>query len=74
MNAYKARYHDGIVQLLEQPPKEIAKNDSDVVVLFPEEKNRINQRDSTTQRLMNLAGIMNVGGDAVKDSEDIYDE
>jgi len=74
MKAYKARYYNGTVQLLEQPPKEVAEENSEVVVVFPEKGEPKGLHGIPAKQLSQLVGIFSLGGDAVKDSDDIYDK
>ena len=74
MNAYKAKYNNGTVQLLEQPPKQFSK-EQDVVVLFLDESNKENELHSISAReLEPLIGIVSLGGDAVKDKKALYNK
>jgi len=73
MKAYKARYHNGTVQLLEQPPKEIAEENSEVVVVFLSDESEKEARQIHAKDLLELAGIASLGGDAVRDKKTLYD-
>lgn len=73
MNAYRAKYRGGTIQLLEQPPKELTEKEQDVVVVFlgnePEnELSAIPARD-----LLKLAGIINLGGNSVNEKKALYE-
>ncbi len=75
MNAYKAKYSNGTVQLLEQPPKQLSTKDRDVVVLFLDEANKENElRSISAKELEPLIGIVSLGGDSVKDKKALYDK
>lgn len=74
MNAYKAKYSNGTIQLLEQPPKQLSTKEQDVVVLFLDEEMRKNERQTVSARdLLKLSGIVNLGGDSVRDKKALYD-
>ena len=73
MKAYKAKYSNGTVQLLEQPPKQLSTKERDVVVLFLDEANKENEsRTVSAKDLLKLSGIVSLGGDAVKDKKALY--
>ncbi len=75
MNAYKAKYSNGTVQLLEQPPKQFSTKEQDVVVLFLDESSNKNAVTSiSAKELEPLIGIVSLGGDAVKDKKALYDK
>jgi len=75
MNAYKAKYSNGTIQLLEQPPKQLTMKEQDVVVLFLDDVNKENELHTVSAKdLLKLSGIVRLGGDAVKDTEDLYNE
>jgi len=74
MNAYKAKYSNGMVRLLEQPPQQLSSIEQNVVVLFLNEESENESRSIPAKNLLQLAGIVSLGGDAVKDKKALYDQ
>lgn len=67
MKIVKGKYQNGIVKIEEKVDVE---GEQDVYVLFPEV--RVKYFDFA--ELMKAKGIISIGGDAVKDCEDLYNE
>lgn len=63
----KGKYQNGIVKIEEKVDVE---GEQDVYVLFPEVK----VKAVDPAELLKIAGIISIGGDAVKDCEDLYNE
>lgn len=70
MKAIKAHYKDGQVILEGAPP---VTDETDVLVVFPDESQDIERKGVPFEILKDLVGIVSLGGDAVQDSDDIYD-
>ena len=67
MKVVKGRYVDGVVKLDERVDIE---GEREVYVLFPE----VEVKGVKAQELFETCGFVNVGGDAIKGSEDVYNE
>jgi hypothetical protein len=65
MKVVKGRYVDGVVKLEEKIDVE---GEREVYVLFPE----VEVKGVKAQELFEICGLVDVGGDAIKDSEDVY--
>lgn len=75
MNAYKAKYNNGAIQFSETPPKHFTTKEQNVVVLFLDDGDNANElRTVSAKDLLKLSGIVSLGGDAVKDTEELYNE
>lgn len=73
MNAYKAKYRNGAVQLLEQPPKILSETEQDVVVVFLDSETESEIPSISVRDLLKLAGIVRLGGNSVKDKKALYE-
>jgi hypothetical protein len=67
MKVVKGRYVDGVVKLEERVEIE---GEREVYVLFPE----VEVKGIKAKELFEICGLVDVGGDAIKDSEDVYNE
>ena len=72
MIAVRGKYKNGSVQLLE---KVDAREGEEVEVIFRHEKQNIKSEPEglTGDEFCKLVGIVSAGGDAVKDTEGLYD-
>lgn len=69
MKKIKAKYVDGVIVL---PDDFKVKGERDVYVVFPDE---IEVKSVSVRDLVKaVANKVNIGGDAIKDCEDIYNE
>lgn len=73
MKAVKGKYEKGIVKLSE--PADVPEG-LEVYIIFPE---RIDEKTLKIvswppRELIELSGFISIGGDALKDTESIYDE
>jgi len=67
MRILKGRYVDGVVRIEGRVDIE---GEREVYVVFPD----VEVRGIKAGELLKICGIIDVGGDAVKDSEDVYSE
>jgi len=67
MKVVRGRYVDGVVKLEERVEIE---GEREVYVLFPE----VEVKGVKAKELFEICGLVDVGGDAIKDSEDVYNE
>jgi len=67
MKVVRGRYVDGVVKLEERVEIE---GEREVYVLFPE----VEVRGIKARELFEICGLVDVAGDAIKDSEDVYNE
>jgi hypothetical protein len=67
MKVVKGRYVDGVVKLEERVEIE---GEREVYVLFPE----VEVKGIKAKGLFEICGLVDVGGDVIKDSEDVYNE
>ena len=70
MRAVKGKYRNGNLELLEQPR---VGEEKEVLVIFPDDTEVPKGEGIQPEEFFKLAGIFRLGGDAVKDSEALYD-
>jgi hypothetical protein len=70
MKAIKGKYRDGIIELQEQPTVE---GEKEVMVIFPDDTKAPGREGIQPKDFYKLSGIFNLGGNAVKNSEALYD-
>lgn len=66
----KVKYENGVLRPLEK----IKLKDKEIYEIEVNPKRKIEVKLIPPEVLEKLCGIISIGGDAVKDSEDIYDE
>jgi hypothetical protein len=69
MKAVKAYYKNGQIALAEPPPTQ---HEAEVLVVFPDEPMN-GDAAVAFKDLQDLVGFINIGGDAVKESDEAYD-
>jgi len=70
MQALKAIYDEGNIKLLEKPN---INQETEVLVIFPDRLDRKETKDVNGEELFKLHGIISIGGDAIEDSEKLYE-
>ncbi len=73
MQVIKAIYKHGNIKFLEKPD---INKETDILIIFPDNDNKKESNNANNfvgEELLQLCGIISVGGDAVEDSEKLYE-